>query len=62
MKIQESPALTRVPVLSSRKETIELLKEQISELRQQKKCYDKMILDRRKAIIQLKRRKLRGKR
>lgn len=56
MKIQESPALTRVPVLNSVKETIELLEEQISELRQQKKCYDKMILDRRKAIIQLKKR------
>jgi len=56
MKIQESPALTRIPVLSSIKETIKLLEEQISELRQQKKCYDKMILDRRKAIIQLKRR------
>jgi len=54
MKIQESPALTRVPVLNSVKETIKLLEEQISELRQQKKCYDKMILDRRKAIKRLR--------
>lgn len=53
MKIKESPALTRIPLTSSREETIDLLREQISELKQQKKCYDKMILDRRKAIRKL---------
>lgn len=54
MKIQESPALTRILVTSSKKQVIELLKEQISELKQQKKCYDKMILDREKAIKKLR--------
>lgn len=51
MKIQESPALTRIyPVHGTTKQKINLLKEQISELKQQKKCYDKMILDREKEI------------
>lgn len=53
MKIKENPALTRIPLTGSREETIDLLREQISELKQQKKCYDKMILDRRKAIRKL---------
>lgn len=53
MKIKESPALTRVLVTSSKKQIINLLKEQISELKQQKKCYDKMIIDREKAIKKL---------
>jgi len=51
MKINESPALTRIyPTHGTTRQKINLLKEQISELKQQKKCYDKMILERKKEI------------
>lgn len=63
MEIKESPALTKVPPsdsirFSSIQLTIDFLKEQISELKQQKKCYDKMIREREKTIKQLKKRKI----
>ncbi len=48
------PAMTTVfPVNGTLKQKIKYLKTQIKELQEQKKCYDKMITDRRKAIIQL---------
>jgi len=54
LKIDESPALTRVmPIDSDPKEKIAFLKEQISELKQQIKCYNKMIGLRNKAIKSL---------
>ncbi len=54
MKIDESPALTRVlKVDATSEEQIEFLNEQISELKQQKICYDGMIRLRQKAIKQI---------
>jgi len=54
MKINESPALTRVlKVNATSEEQIEFLNEQISELKQQKICYDGMIRLRQKAIKQI---------
>jgi len=51
MRIKESPALTRIfPTHGTTKQKINLLKEQISELKQQKKCYDGMIRQRKKEI------------
>lgn len=55
MKIEESPALTRVlKVDATSEEKIEFLNEQIDELKQQKICYDGMIRLRLKAIKQIK--------
>lgn len=49
-KIQE-PAITSImPVNATSKEKIQFLKRQIAELKQQKKCYDRMIKLREKAI------------
>ena len=54
MKIDESPALTRVmPIDADPKEKIAFLKEQISELKQQIRCYNRMIGLRNKAIKSL---------
>jgi len=54
LKIDESPALTRVmPIDASPKEKIDFLKEQVSELKQQIKCYNRMIGLRNKAIKSL---------
>jgi len=48
------PAMTSVfPVNGTLAEKIQFLKRQVSELEQQKKCYDKMIRDRKKTIKQL---------
>lgn len=53
MKIKQ-PAMTSVfPAYGSLTEKIKFLKQQVSELEQQKKCYNKMILDRRKMIREL---------
>jgi hypothetical protein len=50
----KEPAMTKVfPVLGSIEEQIKTLKQQIAELEQQKKCYDKMILARIKLINKL---------
>jgi len=55
MKIDESPALTRVlKVGATSEEQVEFLNEQIDELKQQKICYDGMIRLRLKAIKQIK--------
>lgn len=53
MKI-EQPAMTSVfPAYGSLTEKIKFLKQQVKELEQQKKCYNKMILDRKKMIREL---------
>lgn len=41
------------PAYGTLTEKIKFLKQQVSELEQQKKCYNKMILDRRKMIREL---------
>lgn len=52
----KEPAMTKVfPALGTRKEQIKTLEQQIQELSQQKKCYDRMISDRKRLIRKLKR-------
>jgi len=41
------------PATANTKEKIKFLKQQVSELEQQKKCYNKMILDRKRMIKEL---------
>lgn len=49
------PAMTSIfPVNGTTKQKISFFSRQIKELQEQKKCYDKMIIDRKKAIKQLK--------
>lgn len=54
----KQPAMTSVfPVNGSLKQKIEFLKKQVMELEMQKKCYDKMIRERKKTIKQLEKHK-----
>lgn len=49
------PAMTSVfPINATKIKQIKFLKRQIAELEAQKKCYDKMIRDRKKAIKKIK--------
>jgi cell division protein FtsB len=49
------PAMTSVfPVNGTLKQKISFLNRQIKELQEQKKCYDKMITERKRAIKNLR--------
>ena len=49
------PAMTSVfPVNGTLKQKIKYLQTQIKELQEQKKCYDKMITERKRAIKNLR--------